>query len=62
MESDYAGMCSIRVNVDKRNAEGFLALREELLVRFRGKNVSVSPARVDVMGGSTCDGGCRMDT
>lgn len=64
MDSDYAGVCSIRVNVDKRNVEGFLPLREKLLARFQGKKLFVSPAHVDVMGDQdqAYDGGCYLDT
>ena len=61
MDSDWAGVCNIRVNVDKRNIEGFLGLRAELLERFQGKKLSVYPGHVDVIGDQAYDGGCCLD-
>lgn len=48
MDSDYSGECRIRVNLDKRNLEGFLDLRSELLGRFKGKKLSVHPELVTI--------------
>ena len=61
MESDYAGVCSIRVNLDRHNVDAFLDLRAELLERFQGKKLSVYPGHVDVMGGQAYDGCICLD-
>lgn len=55
MDSDYAGVCRIRVNLDKNNLEGFLELRSELLARFKGKKLSVYAGQVDVMNDQAYD-------
>ena len=60
--SDYAGACTIRVNLDRTNVDGFLRLRAELLERFKGTKLSVYPGHVDVMGGQAYDSGCCLAT
>ena len=62
MDSDYAGHCTIRVNVDKRNAASFLDLRMGLLERFRGKRLSVYPGHVDAGQSHPYDHGLCFDT
>lgn len=62
MNSDWAGVCNIRVSIDKNNIEDFLNLRTELLSRFQGKKLFVYPGRVDVLGGQDYDGGCCLDS
>ncbi len=47
MHSDYAGICKIRVNVDRRNLDLYLHLRTELLERFKGAKLFVYPGLVD---------------
>lgn len=47
MDSDYAGVCNIRVSVDKLNLEAFLSLRKELQAGFEGKKLFIYPAHVD---------------
>ena len=54
-DSGWDGRCDIRVNVDKRNLDGFLTLRAELLHRFEGKKLSVYPGHVDVLGDQAYD-------
>lgn len=46
MNSSYKGKCDIRINIDKSNRECFPALREKLMKRYKGKKVTVYPARV----------------
>jgi uncharacterized protein len=41
MDSDYAGTCDIRVNVDKYNFESYLNLRCSLMKQFEGKKLNV---------------------
>ncbi len=55
MDSGWGGRCDIRVNLDKRNLDGFLALRTELLERFKGTRLSVYPGHVDVLGDQVYD-------
>lgn len=55
MDSDYAGECSIRVNVDKSNLSGFLELRAELMNRFKGKKLNVYPGYVSILAGQNYD-------
>ncbi len=62
MNSDWAGACNIRVSLDKRNIEGFLGLRSELLARFQGKKLFVYPGRVDVIGDQDYDGSCCLNS
>jgi len=55
MHSGWGGRCDIRVNLDKRNLDDFLALRAELLHRFEGTKLSVYPGHVDVLGDQAYD-------
>jgi len=61
MDSDWTGVCNIRVNVDKRNIESFLDLRADLIARFQGKKLFVYPGHVDVIGDQAYDGCCCLD-
>jgi len=56
MDSGWGGRRDIRVNVDKRNLDGSLALRADLLHRFEGTKLSVYPGHVDVLGDQAYDG------
>lgn len=62
MNSDWVGVCNIRVSIDKHNIKDFLDLRTELLARFRGKKLFVYPGRVDVLGDQDYDSGCCLDS
>ncbi|MGM0423875.1 MAG: radical SAM protein [Thermodesulfobacteriota bacterium] len=62
MESDYAGKCSIRVNVDRNNYQQYLDLRGSLLERFKGTSLSVYPGHVDADQGHSYDHGCCLST
>ena len=55
MDSDYAGYCIIRVNIDKSNSEGFPELRKTLMDRFKGAKFSVYPGHVDTSVSSSYD-------
>jgi uncharacterized protein len=55
MNSDYSGVCNVRVNVDKNNSGAYLELRQMLLQRFKGKKLFVYPGRVDTDAGNTYD-------
>ena len=55
MDSDWGGSCQIRINVDKRNLDGFLALRTDLLERFEGTRLAVYPGHVRVLGDEAYD-------
>lgn len=57
MSSSYKGKCDIRVNIDKNNRECFPALREKLMKRYKGKKVTVYPARVKGEESSTLNTG-----
>ncbi len=46
MGTSWEGRCSIRVNVDGHNREGFLGLREELLRRYDDKRLTVYAGHV----------------
>jgi uncharacterized protein len=47
MNSDYKGVCAIRVNVDKTNRDEFIGLRDELLERYKGKKLMVYAGHVN---------------
>ncbi len=47
MSSDYKGSCAIRVNVDKKNQEKYIALRNTLLERYKGKKLKVYAGHVN---------------
>jgi uncharacterized protein len=51
MNSDYAGRCHIRVNVDRHNIRNYLDLRASLLEQFKDTNLSVVPGHVDAAQG-----------
>ena len=61
MDSPYEGNCAIRVNIDKRNLEGFLELRSELLERFAGKKLSVYAGHVNTSLTHSYDHACSLD-
>jgi uncharacterized protein len=61
MDSDYEGTCVIRVNVDRRNLESFLALRGELLERFKGTKLEVYAGHVNTRLGHGYDHECSID-
>jgi len=61
MESRYEGACSIRVNIDKHNAERFIELRSDLLERFAGKKLHVYPGHVNTSLGGSYDHACSID-
>jgi len=62
MDSDYAGLCQIRINVDKNNFESFLGLRTELLERFKGKKLYVYPGHLNILGDQAYDSCCCLNT
>lgn len=62
MDSDYAGSCSIRVNLDRNNRDGFLDLRAELLARFAGKKLTVYPGKVYATEDRRHDADCYLNT
>jgi uncharacterized protein len=61
MASAYEGRCAVRVNLDKRNLESFLALRAELLERFAGTKLSVYAGHVNTSPGHSYDHACSLD-
>lgn len=60
MQSDYAGKCSIRVNVDRNNVQQYLDLRGTLLERFQGTSLSVYPGHVDTDQGHSYGHSCCL--
>ncbi|NTU57857.1 MAG: radical SAM protein [Chlorobiaceae bacterium] len=60
MASSWKGRCSVRVNVDGSNMHEYAALRKELLVRYKGRNLTVYPGRVNVVEGKACDQQCGL--
>ena len=49
--SSWKGRCALRVNVDRANQAEYAALYTELVERYRGKAVTVYPARVTTFEG-----------
>lgn len=47
MCSGYAGACTIRVNVDRDNIDGYRPFRDSLLERYPGRNLNVYAGYVD---------------
>lgn len=58
MNSDYVGICAIRVNVDKTNQGKFIALRSTLLERYKGKKLTVYAGHVNTGFGQAYDHAC----
>lgn len=61
MNSSYEGICNIRVNIDKYNQELFVALREELLERYKGKKLSVYAGHVNTRLDHAYEHACSLD-
>jgi uncharacterized protein len=61
-DSDYAGRCAVRVNIDKNNVDHFIALRTWLLEQYAGKPLSVYPGHVETGKAHSYDHSCTMDT
>lgn len=59
MNSSFNGKCNIRVNLDKNNLASFFDLRQTLLNRFRGKELSVYAGHVDTAP-DHYDKGCNL--
>lgn len=59
MNSSFKGKCNIRVNLDKNNLSSFFELRQTLLNRFRGKELSVYAGHVDTTP-DLYDKGCNL--
>lgn len=47
MDSSWKGKCYVRINVDKNNLNEYAALRNELLDRYKGRDLSVYPGHVN---------------
>lgn len=62
LNSDYAGSCNIRINIDRNNAEHFSKLHTELTERFKGKKLSIYPGYLHVMAGQSYDSRCCLNT
>ena len=60
-DSDYTGLCSIRVNVDRHNIENYIDLRTALLEQFNGKNLAVYPGHVQTSQSHSYDHACTLD-
>jgi uncharacterized protein len=61
MNSTYAGACTIRVNIDRRNLDQFVLLRSALLEKFKGKKLSVYAGQVNTGVGHSYDSACNLD-
>ncbi|MCW8796570.1 MAG: SPASM domain-containing protein [Chlorobium sp.] len=46
MDSSYNGSCDIRVNIDKRNMDFFIPLREQISDRYPKKKISVHASKL----------------
>ena len=61
MNSDYKGVCAIRVNVDKTNRDEFFGLRDALLERFKGKKLMVYAGHVNTSIDHAYEHSCCLD-
>lgn len=61
MNSDYKGVCAIRVNVDKSNRDEFFGLRDALLERYKGKQLIVYAGHVNTSRNHRCEYSSSLD-
>ncbi len=61
LNSDYRGKCAIRVNIDRNNFQGYFQLRNDLLERFKGKDLYIYASWVDMESAQSCDTSCGLD-
>ena len=61
MNSNYKGVCTIRVNIDKHHSARYIELRTTILEQFKGKKNSVYTGHINTAKGSSYDHTCTMD-
>jgi uncharacterized protein len=61
MNSNYKGVCTIRVNIDKHNFNRYIELRSAILEQFKEKKLSVYAGHINIATGNSYDHTCTMD-